>query len=170
MEVNKMDVRILIAILIGIIWLALRLLRRRIEDTRQQEQQDGDVIFTESEVNVPWEQIPQRRRMLDEYDEEKVRQVGEELNIKREDGFTSVNHVEKKEPPVLQSASSPVTSTKPKRETSQRTTQMTSATPAHSQKRPKQIRQIAGIPLNTPNVKFGIILSEILNKPKSQRT
>jgi len=157
-----MDARLLIAILIGIIWLALRLLRRRPEDTGQQEQRGGDVIFTESEVNIPWEQIPQRRRILEEYDEKEVEQVEKELNIK---------HVgEKEKPPVLQSASSTTPSTNPKRETSQRTTQMTSVTPAHSQKRPKQIRQIAGIPLNTQNVKFGIILSEILNKPKSQRT
>ncbi|MBM3235600.1 hypothetical protein FJZ31_04810 [Candidatus Poribacteria bacterium] len=165
-----MDARLLIAILIGIIWLALRLLRRKPEDTQQQEQRGGDVIFTEAEVNLPWEQIPQGRRMLEEYnDEEEIEPVGEELNINREDGFTSVNHVEKKEPPVLQSTLSPATSTKPKRETNQDITQMTSVTPAQSQKRPKQIRQIAGMPLNTPNVKFGIILSEILNKPKSQR-
>jgi hypothetical protein len=163
--VKKMDARLLIAILIGVIWLVLRLLRRRPEDTRQQEQRGGDVIFTESEVNVPWEQIPQGRRMLGEYDDkEEIEPVEEELNIKRV-----------KEQPVLQSASSSIPSTKPKRETSQHITQMISvhkpnvASPAHSQKRPKQIGQIAGIPLNTQNVKFGIILSEILNKPKSQR-
>lgn len=158
-EVSEIDARLLITILIGVIWLALRLLRRKPEDTKQQEQREGDVIFTESEVNLPWEQIPQRQRMLEEYDEEEVEQVAEELNIKR---------VEK--PPVLQSASSPTPSTQPKGEIRPRTIHTTSVTLEHSQKRPRQISQIVGIPLNTQNVKFGIILSEILNKPKSQRT
>ncbi|HIE30526.1 TPA: hypothetical protein EYP66_24980 [Candidatus Poribacteria bacterium] len=155
-----MDARILITILIGIIWLAFRLLRRKPEDTEQQEQSEGDIILTEAEMNLPWQQIPQGQQMFAEHDEgEEIGQVEEESRIEQIE-----------EPPTPQPVSPPTASMEAKRETSQRgTTSMTSDIPAHSRQRLKQPKQIIDIPLNTQNVKFGIILSEILNKPKSQR-
>lgn len=147
-----------ILILGGIIWLALRLFRRKPEDTQQQRK--GDDIFTESEMNLPWQQIPQEQQIFAEYDEEE--EFEEELSIERIE--------ENEEPPTPQPVSSPTLSTDPKRETSQQDTiPVTSDTPAHSQQRTRQPKQIAGIPLNTKSVKFGIVISEILNKPKSQR-
>ena len=140
-----------IAILFGIIWLALKLLRRKPpEDTEQQR--EGNVIFTESEVNLPWQQIPQGQQILEEYEEEEIEQI---------------KPVEKKKKPSIpQTASSPIIPTEPKRKSSQRDT---NSTYKRSQQSLGQPKQIAGIPLNTQNVKFGIVLSEILNKPKSQR-
>lgn len=140
-----------IAIIFGIIWLALKLLRRKPpEDTEQQR--EGNVILTESEVNLPWQQIPQGQEILEEYEEEVVEQI------------KPVE--EKKEPSIPQTVFSPAIPTEPKRKSSQRDT---NSTDKRSQQSPGQPKQIAGIPLNTQNVKFGIVLSEILNKPKSQR-
>ena len=139
-----------IAIIFGIIWLALKLLRRKPEDTEQQR--EGNVILTESEVNLPWQQIPQGQQILEEDEEEEVEQI---------------NPVEDKEKPsISQTASSPAIPNEPKRKSSQRDI---NSTDKRSQQILGQPKQIAGIPLNTQNVKFGIVLSEILNKPKSQR-
>ncbi|MFQ6039692.1 MAG: hypothetical protein ACE5PV_02450 [Candidatus Poribacteria bacterium] len=158
-----MDARILITILIGIIWLAFRLLRRKPVDTERQEQRGRDVIFTDSEMKLPWQQIPQEPQILMEHDEgEEVGQVEEESRVERIE-----------EVPTPQPVSPPTASMEPKRKSSYQSTHSmtsdTSSTSSRSRRPPRQPKQIIGIPLNTQNVKFGIILAEILNKPKSQR-
>jgi len=147
------NIQLLILIFFGIVWIIIRLLRRKPRDTEQQ-QREGDVIFTESEMNLPWEQIPQNQYMLEEYEED-VEQAEENL---------SVESIEEKEEPVISQPPPSSSSAEKPEAINQDNTSI-----GRPQQLPKKPKQILGIPLDTQNVKFGIILSEVLNKPKSQR-
>ncbi len=156
------NIRVIVIIIAGLIWLFVRLTRRQqSQQQRQPEQEQPEQdITTESEVDFPpW-----------------VQMQAEEFPVVEEEEI--IDSVEVSEPPRISEPAPQQQKESQKRAesipeesttTSNISTEDRTTTETEKKEREKTGKQIAGIPVNTQSIRFGIVLSEILNRPAFRR-
>ena len=162
-----MDVRLIFIIIAGLIWLFVRLARRpqsQQQEQPEQEQPEQDITFTESEVDFPpWTQMQAEEFPVVE-EEEIIESVEEEIPPRVAEPAPAAIPQQQKEAQERSETTPEESTTTPDISTKDRT-----VAEIEKKKRPRQPKEIAGIPVNAQSVRFGIVLSEILNRPAFRR-